>query len=169
MLDTKTIKSSIWNILFRYIRFFVNHKVFISVAEKDLHYADRIRKYLESYGASVFHYKESIKGGDSWRNEIKKNLNNSDFYICLISNEALNSDNVKLELGGAYFESRKRKILPVLLEEVDKRHLGMVDEIQYVYYNNKNFYPSLKNHMLKIFLYRAIFWIVFGLILILIK
>ena len=138
--------------------YFVGYNVFISFEDKDIKYATIIRDFLIKFGAKVFVYKRSIEVGKKWREEIKDNLKYCDLFIVLISSRSLKSANVRSEMGGAYFLDKD--YLPVLLEDVKKDYLGMIDELQYVNYKDKKFFPSLRNRMFKIYLKRAFFLII---------
>jgi len=139
-------------------RFLVNYDVFISVEESDLQYAKKISEYLRKLGAKVFIYKTSIEGGKKSREVIKQNLKSTNYFITLISKSSISSVDVTLERGGAYFSDIES--LQVLLDDVDIKKLGMTDELQYVKYKDKNFYPNLRNMMLKVYLIRTVFWLV---------
>lgn len=146
------------NLVHRIILFFVNYDVFISVHERDIAIADRIRDFLRKFGARVFVFKSSIQGGSVWRKEVKENLQDSSLFIELVSKKSLKSRDCTLEAGGAYFSDKD--YLPVLLENIDIKKLGMTDEIQCVYYKDNNFFPNLRNKMLKVYGKRLILWLI---------
>lgn len=138
-------------------QFFVNYDVFISVENRDLNYAHRIRKFLRKYGARVFIY-DSIEGGKKGNDKIKENLQDCSWFIALLSSNSLKSANVQFEIGGAVFNDKD--YLPVLLEEIDTNKLGMMKEFQYVKFHDKSFWPHLRKKMFKIYLKRIILWLI---------
>lgn len=151
-------------IVHNFVLFFVNYDVFISVHEDNIAVANRIRNFLRKFGARVFVFKTSIQGGEIWRKEVKENLRDCNLFIELISKKSLKSRACTLEVGGAYFSDKDH--LPVLLEGIDIKKLVITDEIQCVNYKNKDFFPTLRNKMFKVYFKRFILWaIIIGYII----
>ena len=50
--------------------------------------------------------------------------------------------------------------------EIDEKNLGMINEIQYIKYNDKNFFPNLRTKMIWLIIKRVILYlIIIGLVL----
>lgn len=142
------------NFLNRLVHFFVSFDVFISVEENDLKYAYKIQKFLRKCGARVFIYKTSIMGGKKWRDEIKENLKDCNYFIALLSSRSLRSDDVKNEMAGAYFMEKDQ--LLVAIDKINITKLGMLSELHVVNLNNRNFFPNLRKKMYRIYFKRGI-------------
>ncbi|MFA8298732.1 MAG: COR domain-containing protein [Hyphomicrobiales bacterium] len=98
-------------------------KIFISYSKDNKEQVDKFRKYLGQYKG---HYKFTpwydgdLKCGDEWNPEIKRNLNEADLIIFLVSNDFLATDYIRdVEIETAMERHRKgeTKILPVILTD----------------------------------------------------
>jgi hypothetical protein len=98
-------------------------KVFISYKrniEPDDRIAQEVYKRL-SEKHDVF-IDRGMKIGTNWGLQIEQHIRNSDFFICFISNQSVQSDMVKGEIETAYFlnkEKSKPVIFPVRLNFTD--------------------------------------------------
>jgi hypothetical protein len=86
--------------------------VFISYSAKDEELAKFVRLHLSAQGLSVFLASISLTPGERWTPTIIDSLRESDWVILLASKNALASQNVQLEVGGAIFG--KKKLVPVM-------------------------------------------------------
>ena len=77
--------------------------VFISYSVKDEDVAQFLYAKLVEKGLTVFLASIGLKTGEQWSPQIVKALRASNCVCFLASKNALESDNVKLELGGAIF------------------------------------------------------------------
>ncbi len=153
--SAKKIKGPFSNLWQGFLRIFLNYQIFISVENEDIKSATKIQEDFRRYGAKVFVY-NSIEGGEKWRESIQRNLTDCDLFIVLLSSKSLKSPNVMLEMGGAYY--MKKDYLMVLLEEVNKKKLGMVDEFHYIHY--RDVCSSVHGKMWKIYWKRILMWLI---------
>lgn len=86
--------------------------VFISYSVKDEELAQFVQSHLAAQGLSVFLASISLTAGERWTPQIVENLRNSEWVILLASKNALASQNVQLEVGGAIFG--KKKLVPIM-------------------------------------------------------
>ena len=97
------------------------HKIFLSCARKDMGMAERLYNYLKRYGLDVWLDTESLLAGDSWKNRIQKNIENSNYFIAVLSTKSVNKKGfVQKELKTALevldlFPISERFILPIRL------------------------------------------------------
>jgi TolB-like protein/Flp pilus assembly protein TadD len=93
------------------------HDIFISYSRKDKESADELAELLASAGLSVWIDRQGIVGAEKWATEIVEGIKGCSTFILLISNTAVQSENVLRELSLAS-ETRKR-ILPVEIERIE--------------------------------------------------
>ncbi|MFA8298733.1 MAG: COR domain-containing protein [Hyphomicrobiales bacterium] len=98
-------------------------KFFISYSKDNEQQLDKFKKYLGQYKG---HYKFTpwydgdLKCGDEWDPEIKRNLNEADLIIFLVSNDFLATDyirDVEIETAMKRHKKGETKILPVILTD----------------------------------------------------
>jgi len=100
------------------------HRVFIAYARSDLGRAEELAVALEEAGLSVFRDADVV-AGESWRDRIENEIEQSDSVVVLWSHAAANSDFLEQEIGVAEksFTDRGRPyLLPVLLDETPVDH-----------------------------------------------
>ena len=88
-------------------------KVFISHSSKDKWAARRISQDIEAIGVQTFLDEKDIKTGESLDQSIKKQLNDCDDFLILLSPASIKSEWVLIELGGAM--ALGKHIVPILL------------------------------------------------------
>lgn len=86
--------------------------VFISYSVKDEELAQFVRSHLIAQGLSVFLASISLTPGERWTPKIIEELRLSEWVVLLASKNALASQNVQLEIGGAIFG--KKKLVPIM-------------------------------------------------------
>ena len=86
--------------------------VFISYCAKDEELAHFVYSHLRAQDLSVFLASISLQPGERWTPLIIENLVKSDWVVLLASRNALMSQSVQLELGGAIFG--KKKLVPIM-------------------------------------------------------
>lgn len=96
-----------------------NHKkrVFISYSSKDRDAAERVRANIPNM-FDVWFDSERVQPGSSISDEIKEGLNSSDYYVILISENAIQSSWVQVEIAAAFELAGEKRIsvVPVLLQ-----------------------------------------------------
>lgn len=101
---------------------------FISHATEDLRLAQVVRSVLEARGVTVFIASVSLRPGDNWSQEIRRNLLSSRCVIFLASSQACTSPFVQQELGMALGASKK--LIPIIWD-IDPSDLpGWVNQSQ---------------------------------------
>jgi len=69
-------------------------KIFLSYSHRDAALAENIYEALQSWGHDVWIDHNNIRLGDMWSNEIDKALQWADVTLGIMTNNAINSDNV---------------------------------------------------------------------------
>jgi len=106
-------------------------KIFLSYAREDMGMAKQLYNDLKRYGLDVWLDTESLLPGDKWKEKIKDAIENSNYFIALLSTKSVNKKGfVQKELKTAlevldFFPSSERFILPIRLDdcEVGERKL----------------------------------------------
>jgi len=112
----------------------VRQRVFVSYRRADADVADGLLKRLEAAGYGVWLDRSDIGGGSRWREEIEQALQQADAVIFLISQPALESDEVYRELARAI--ELGKAIVPLRLDQAPlygwfKEKLGAIQHIEY--------------------------------------
>lgn len=81
--------------LYRENRFF---SCFISHAEQNLDFAEKLIGDLESQDISCWHYKKDLKGGDDWFPQIERGIEGHDKLIVVLSKDSVCRENVVAEI-----------------------------------------------------------------------
>lgn len=97
-------------------------KVFISYSIRDQKFVTLLTEKLESDGIKVWSWDKKMSVGDSINDKINEALNNTEFFIVVLSKSSVNSQFVNFELSATIINevSRNRNIiLPVLIEDCE--------------------------------------------------
>lgn len=92
--------------------------IFVSYSSKDRDLVLQIVNDLVKAGYTVWFDRQRIDGGKKWAGEIVDGIEQCDYFIILVSNNSLLSDNVRKELELAAED--KKNILPIYLETIDR-------------------------------------------------
>ena len=98
-------------------------KIFISYAKEDLEIAEKIYRDLRKYDTMTWLDNKNLTPGQNWKSEIKAAINESDFFLALLSNNSVSKRGyVQKELKIALsvcdeFPSSKIFIIPVLVND----------------------------------------------------
>ena len=92
-------------------------KIFISHSQKDSDFALKLGKDLRAAWANVWIDEVNIKKGERWDRAIQRALADCDSLIVILSNAAMDSENVIDEIN--FFISKEKQILPVLYEDCE--------------------------------------------------
>lgn len=98
-------------------------RVFISFASANEDLARALHAALTRSGATVFQFQQSARAGqDAWK-QVYDSIQNADYFICLLSRDALKSSPVKKEIRYADYcntnNDERPELVPVLLEDLD--------------------------------------------------
>jgi hypothetical protein len=88
--------------------------IFVSYSRHDLDYVSGLVQALESYGLSAWTDKR-MEGGERWLTEIRKQLQECQAFLVVVSPRSEASNWVQIEIATA-MELNKELIYPVLLE-----------------------------------------------------
>jgi len=100
-------------------------KIFLSYAREDMGMAKQLYNDLKRYGLDVWLDTESLLPGDKWKEKIQDAIENSNYFITLLSTQAVNKWGfVQKELKTALevldlFPSSERFILPIKLDDCE--------------------------------------------------
>lgn len=98
-------------------------QVFISHSSLDREFVEsQIVPLLNHHGLETWYAPSQITAKQQWEDEIHNGLKSSDFFVLIISPNALESQWVKAELSFA-FEKIPDRIIPVILDECDQSEL----------------------------------------------
>ena len=112
----------------------VRQRVFVSYRRADAAAADAVLQRLEAAGYGVWLDRSDIGGGSRWREAIEQALQQADAVIFLVSQRALESDEVYRELARAV--ELGKAIVPLRLDQAPmygwfKEKLGALQHIDY--------------------------------------
>jgi hypothetical protein len=112
----------------------VRQRVFVSYRRADAAVADALLKRLEAAGYGVWLDRSDIGGGSRWRDAIEQALQQADAVIFLVSQPALESDEIYRELARAI--EMEKTIVPLRLDPAPlfgwfKEKLGAIQHIEY--------------------------------------
>ena len=95
-------------------------EVFLSHSSLDQVTAGRVAHVLGGHGVPVFYSAENILGAQQWQNEILDALQRCDWFIVLLSPDAIDSMWVKREVAFALNDARyEDRIVPLSYRECD--------------------------------------------------
>jgi hypothetical protein len=114
------------------------HEVFLSHASQDGKIAERIAQVLRDHGLPTFFSPTNVIGAQQWQNEILQALKRCDWFIVLLSPNAINSMWVKRETAFALKERRyENQIVPLLYRDCDLGPLEWLTILQIVDFRGK--------------------------------
>jgi GTPase SAR1 family protein len=127
------------------------------VARVFISHSDLDRKFVESHvvttlraaNLETWYSKEDIFGGRHWEREIIKGLESSDWFLVVVSPNAVDSRWVRTEVHWA-FEHRTGRIVPVLKDDIEpiKLHISL-PELQFVDFRRPN--SEAKASLIRVF------------------
>ena len=99
-------------------------EISLSHSGLDREFAQKIVELLHRHGVPVWHGPSSIRGSQQWHDEIGDALERCDWFVILLSPNAMKSKWVKRELVFALDEDRYEKcIVPVVIHACNYRKL----------------------------------------------
>lgn len=121
--------------------------VFISYSTKNSKEAHRIKELAEKYWANVFIAPSSVEAGNDFKESITSSIEVSDIFIPLISKRSIKSIYTQQEIG--YAMANVKHIIPIRIEEVDNKDLGMIGNLHYISIESKELEKTIKKKVLK--------------------
>ena len=87
-------------------------QVFISYSRKDLEFVERLASDMQTAGLSVWYDLSGLEGGTQWGTEIQKAIQQSQYFLLVLSPNSLQSKWVQREF--LYAENKGLKVVPLL-------------------------------------------------------
>ncbi len=103
-------------------------RVFLSHSTRDDEIVAKIRKHLEGLGVEVWADSRRLAPGDKLKPEVETAIEASDSVIAVLSQNAVNSPWVRLEIQLA--QKAEKRIIPVLLDGIEPGALGLWFEVE---------------------------------------
>jgi predicted nucleotide-binding protein len=103
-----------------------SYDVFMSYSQKDKPLARKLVEALTKRGLRVWYDEDSIRVGDSFLSGMSEALEQSRYFVLIISPDYLSSTWQNFELGvalGRKWSSRQAAVVPVFVADVDKSSL----------------------------------------------
>jgi len=118
-------------------------KVFISYSHQDKSFAQKLAGELESYGIKVWWDFDSLKGGQDWQKEIERGIKQSDFFLIVLTPDAIESKWVGNEI--TYASQAQKTTIPLHLKKCDIP-IGLIKK-QYIDFEKQTHKVALKGLM----------------------
>ncbi len=110
-------------------------EIFLSHATQDRALAQRLAHTLTRHGIPVFFSPQNILGAQQWQNEILGALQRCDWFVVLLSPDAINSMWVKREVAFALQDPRyEDRIIPLVYRACDLRSLQWLTLFQMIHF-----------------------------------
>jgi hypothetical protein len=108
-------------------------EVFLSHSSEDADVARRVAEVLVSHGIPVFSTPSNLIGAQQWQEEILKALQRCDWFMVLLSPDAVNSLWVRREIAIALNDARfENHIVPLNYRACDMTRIAWLKLIQMV-------------------------------------
>jgi TIR domain len=108
-------------------------EVFLSHSNHDLEMASRISAVLRRHGIPVFFSPQNIIGAQQWQDEILMALQRCDWFLVLLSPEAVDSMWVRREIAFALNERQyENRIIPLTYRPCETARVGWINLFQRV-------------------------------------
>src|SRR5438045_93317 len=109
------------------------HEVFISHSNRDVKIAKRIAATLRDHGVPSFFSPTNILGAQQWQNEILRALQRCDWFLVVLSPDAIKSMWVNRETAFALNDRRyENRIVPLFYRDCDLGPLAWLQLFQIV-------------------------------------
>lgn len=115
-------------------------RVFISYAHADKTFVEKLANELENQGMKVWWDFDRLKAGQVWQKEIERGIKQCDFFLVVLTPDAVISNSVDEEI--AYAKSAQKRIIPLYLKECE-RSIGIIN-IQYIDFEKRPSESAMK-------------------------
>ncbi len=103
----------------------MSNEVFLSHSSQDRAFAERLVDVLRRHGIPVWYSRTDIRGSQQWHDEIGRALQRCEWFIVVLSPDAVDSMWVRRELVYCLQENRfEGRIAPLLHRSCDYRKLS---------------------------------------------
>lgn len=100
-------------------------EIFLSHSDRDRPFAERLATMLRRHGCPVWYSRTDVLGAQQWHDEIGSALRRCDWFVLVLSPNAVESEWVKRECLFALQERRfDNKIVPILYQPCDYEELS---------------------------------------------
>jgi glucose-1-phosphate thymidylyltransferase len=110
-------------------------QVFISYSRKNVAFVERLAKDLQTAGMKVWYDVSDLEVGKRWATEIESAIQQSQYFIIILSRDSVKSEWVEIEFLSA--KKYKLKIIPLLLQSCDLPMWCI--NLQYIDVQGKNY------------------------------
>jgi hypothetical protein len=101
------------------------NEVFLSHSNQDQSFATSVVEVMRRHGIAVWHSRTNIIGAQQWHDEIGAALKRCDWFVVILSPDAVGSMWVKREVKYALKDNRyEDKIIPLLYRDCDYEQLS---------------------------------------------
>ena len=115
--------------------------IFVSYSRRDIGFVRKLAGDLETAGYDVWWDVSDLRGGDDWLRVIPSAIESSNFFIVVLSPNAVTSDWVKREYTQAL--SLRRKIIPIMLTRSSVPFA--LNTLNYIDFTSNDYAGSLKS------------------------
>lgn len=111
-------------------------EVFLSHSSANRQVAQRLADVLTHHGVPIFYSPQDIMGAQQWQNEILSALQRCDWFLVLLSPDAITSMWVKREVSFALQDKRyEDRIVPLKYRDSDLKSLQWLTLFQMINFN----------------------------------
>jgi len=103
-----------------------HYDLFLSYAKEDSDFARDLAKLLKAKNIAVWYDHGKLRIGDSFLRQIEDGLENSDFFLLLLSPDYFKKPWTEFERGVALVRGGKKRILPVYLRHYKPNELQKI-------------------------------------------
>lgn len=125
----------------RYLYWVVMHKIFISYSRKDITFIRKLAGDLEATSYDVWWDLTDLRGGDDWVKKIPAAIQESDFFVIVLTPNSIQSEWVQKEYTQAL--NFRKKIIPIMFEQCDVPFA--LNTINFVNFMGTDYIASFRN------------------------
>ena len=116
----------------------IPQEIFFSHSSADRAFSDQLASTLQRHGIPVWYSPTNVVGAQQWQDEIGSALKRCDWFVLILSENAVQSLWVKRELSYALQQHRYvNRITPVVLRTCDHEQLSWtLSALQFVSFTN---------------------------------
>lgn len=108
----------------------MSYKIFLSHSSADKNFAKSIYDNAKNIGFDVYLYEQDLQPGTLVAEKVKRNIQDSDAFVVLITPNSESSAYVQQEIGCAV--DADKPVIPLVQPDTQKRSLAMLEGIEYI-------------------------------------
>jgi tetratricopeptide (TPR) repeat protein len=105
-------------------------KIFICYSHKDEQWKERVVTHLQVAHSTDVWDDRKLRGGDTWRPQIREAIDSADVAVVLVSSTSLTSDFIQRKEVPAILQSRARRVIPLIVRDCDWKSVGWLEPLQ---------------------------------------